>query len=91
MNKKSEHTLHCSYYQALVDRSSTWFVVAVLKSFEHMSFDRTLDIEKGLFEFFVPSSTEKYFLTIMEYLTAQGYVHDLKKLPNRLLDPAQKL
>ena len=91
MNNLTNKLPYCSYYQALVDRASTWFVVAVLKSFEHMSFDRTLDIEKGLFEFFVPSSTEKYFLKIMEYLTAQGHVHDLKKLPNRLLDPAQKL
>ncbi len=90
-NLTSLYHPYCSYYQAIVDRTSTWFVVAVLKSFEHMALDRTLENETGLFEFFVPISTEKYFLDVMEYLIAQGYVYDLKKMPNRLLDSTQKV
>lgn len=76
--------MYCSYYQAHVKRSTAWFVVAVLKSFEHMSFDRTIDSQASIFEFFVPIDTEKYFLQVMDYMQKKGYVENLKKLPNRL-------
>ncbi len=90
-NLTSNNHLYCSYYQAYVLRSECWFVVAVLKSFEHMSFDRTLDTETSLFEFYVPPTTERYFLELMEYFIDNGFVTDLRKLPNRLSDPSQKL
>ncbi len=90
-NLTRNQQLYCFYYQAHVERASCWFVVAVLKSFEHMSFDSTLNNESSLFEFFVPTSTERYFLQVMDYLADQGLVNNLKKLPNRLLDPAQKV
>lgn len=74
----------CSYYQAIVSRPDTWFLTSVLRSFEHIVFDRTLDAEAGLFEFFVPMTTEKYFLEIMREFVEKGIVSELKKLPNRL-------
>ena len=76
---------HCSYYQAVVNRTHAWFVVSVLKSFEHMAFDRTIDVAASLFEFFVPPAMEKQFISVMEHLQEQGYISELKKLPNRLL------
>ncbi len=81
----------CQYYQAQVKKEDCWFFVAILKSFEHVAFDRTIDKSSSLFEFFVPQATERYFLKIMAYFQEDGTVYNLKKLPNRLLDPAQKL
>ena len=91
MNTLTSKPTYCAYYQAIVDRSATWFVVAVLKSFEHVAFDRTLDTTTGLFEFFVPQSTEPYFLMVMDYLHKQGLIENLQKLPNRLSDPRERL
>lgn len=77
-------SLYCSYYQAYVQRELCWFVTASLRSYEHVAFDRTLDPVTSLFEFFVPQTTEKYFLEVMAYFESEGLVSELKKLPNRL-------
>jgi hypothetical protein len=82
---------YCSYYQALVDKTFCWYVVAILKSYDHLAFDRTLDTPTNLFEFYVPESREAEFLTLMDYFKSQHLVSDLKKLPNRLMDPEQEL
>ncbi len=79
----------CQYYQARVMRKECWFFVGIMRSLEHMSFDRTFDLATSLFEFFVPASMEDQFLSIMDYFQKQGVVHDLKKLPNRLMDPLE--
>jgi hypothetical protein len=81
MNAES---LYCSYYQAHVERELCWLVTAGLRSYEHISFDRTLDPETSLFEFFVPRDCEKYFLTVMTYFEEIGLVRNLCKMPNRL-------
>ena len=77
----------CRYYQAHINRPLCWFFVAVLRSMEHMAFDRTLDKESSLFEFFVPDSTDKFFKEVMEAFHKRGVVLDWKELPNRLDDP----
>ena len=82
-------SVYCSYYQAHVQRELCLYVVAALRSYEHLAFDRTLDPETSLFEFFVPSSTEHYFLTLMNYLESEGLIYDLKKVPNRLINSDQ--
>jgi len=46
--------MYCSYYQAEVAKPTTWFLVSTLRANEHLCFDRTLDKEHGIFEFFVP-------------------------------------
>lgn len=79
-----ESSLYCSYYQAQVQRELCWYVTAALRSYEHISFDRTLDPKTSLFEFFVPHSTEKPFLALMTYFQSEGLVRNLQKLPNRL-------
>jgi hypothetical protein len=75
------------YYRAHVVEKECWFLVAVLRSFEHLAFDRTYDKQTSTFEFFVPEGCEETFLTIMAYFTQQGVITSLQKLPNRLLDP----
>ncbi len=86
-----ESSLYCSYYQAQVQRELCWYVTAALRSYEHISFDRTLDPATSLFEFFVPVSTEKPFLALMNYFQAEGLVHNLKKLPNRLANLTEQV
>ena len=77
----------CHYYQAHVVREEAWFFVAIARSYEHVMFDRTLDPRTSIFEFFVPTDTEPYFLEVMSRLMDQGVVTDLKSLENRLKDP----
>ncbi len=76
---------YCSYYQAHISRPQTLGMVSILKSFDHVCFDRTLDAATGLFEFFVPESQEPFFLKLMAYFEREGTVSNLQKLPNRLL------
>lgn len=83
--------MHCPYYQARIKRSECWFLVAVLKSYEHVAFDRALDAHESIFEFFVAPSMEDYFIELMERMKSLGVISDLQKLPNRLLDAGQKL
>jgi len=77
---------YCSYYQAQIDRQMTWFFVGCLKSYDHLAFDRTLDAESGLFEFFVPVDMEVHFLKFMDYFQDKEIVSNFKKLPNRLIN-----
>lgn len=79
----------CFYYHAQIKRNEAWFFVSVLKSWEHVAFDRTIDVERSLFEFFVPPSMEPYFLQLMQLMEKQGVVTNLQKLPNRLADPLE--
>lgn len=79
--------MYSLYYQAHVDPAMCWFVTSALKSYEHLAFDRTIDVPNSIFEFFVAPSVEPWFLEIMTYMSEQGYVSDLKKLPNRLMEP----
>lgn len=76
--------MNCHYYQAHVFRADCWFFVALLRSFEHVAFDRTLDLEASIFEFFVPQEMEQQFLSIMSYFQKKGIVSHLTSLPNRL-------
>ncbi len=79
---------YCQYYQGQVKRNDCWFFVGIMRSFEHLMFDRTIDLPSSTFEFFVPDSMEEQFLSIMDYFQKKGIVSNLQKLPNRLLDPA---
>lgn len=76
----------CLYYQAEIKKEKVWFVAGVLRSFEHLAFDRTIDKEQSLFEFFVPQDLENYFLQVMNYFGHEGMIKNLQKLPNRLGD-----
>ena len=80
---------YCTYYQARVKDGDATLLVGVLKNVGHVCFDRTLENETGLFEFFVPRDQNDLFLAIMADFEAMGSVTGLTELPNRLLDPAQ--
>lgn len=82
---------YCSYYTAYVDKPLCWYVVAILKSYEHLAFDRTLDTPTNLFEFYVPADREPEFLRLMEYFKTQNLVSELTKKENRLMQPGQEL
>ena len=77
---------YCSYYQAQIDKKNHLFLVGGLKYFDHVCFDRTLDTQKGLFEFFVPADQEDQFLAIMDGMKKRGIVNQLVKMNNRLTE-----
>jgi len=83
-----EESMYCSYFQAKISKQDAWFFVAVLRSWEHLVLDRTIDKQESIFEFFVPSCLEDQFLDLMHYFEKEGIVSDLKKLSNRLADPS---
>ncbi len=66
-------------------------MTGILRSFEHLCFDRTIDKEHSVFEFYVPPSLEGSFEEIMRYFEKEGIVCDLQKMQNRLLDPNEKV
>lgn len=76
--------LYCLYYQANIKSSECYFFVAILRSLEHVAFDRTLDKKTSLFEFFVPEATYKEFLAFIKDFQNMGIVSNFKELPNRL-------
>ena len=76
----------CLYYQAKVVKEQCWFMAATLRSFEHLTFDRTIDPKESIFEFFVPEGLEGYFLEIMEYYISIGLISNLNKLQNRFAE-----
>ena len=76
---------YCSYFQAHVVKKDTLFFVATVRSNDHLMFDRTFDVDRGIFEFFVPIDNEERFVQLMKYYEEQEIVSDLKKLPNRLM------
>ncbi len=84
----------CLYYQAHVKKQENIYFVGILKSYDHLCFDRTLDAKGApdatIFEFFVPPLHETFFLTLMDYFKKQGTVTNLIKVPNRLLNPSEK-
>lgn len=79
---------YCQYYQVNIKKEDAWFFVAVLRSYEHIAFDRTLDKATSLFEIFVPEATEHVFLALMDYFQKEGIAQNLIKLPNRLIQEA---
>ena len=77
--------MYCIYYQAHVPPRHCWFVLAILKSFEHVCLSRTLDQATSMVEFFVPSDMHGYFQEVMSYLVQEQLVTNLTILPNRLV------
>lgn len=84
-------TSYCSYYQAHVVPKDCWFVTGILRSFEHLCFDRTIDKEHSVFEFYVPLDFVITFENVMKHFEQQGVVSNLKRLENRLRDANVKL
>lgn len=73
------------YFQATVVKELCWLVTSSLRFSEHVAFDRALNKEESLFEFFVAPDSLDVFLQIMNTLEREGVVFNLVQLPNRLL------
>jgi hypothetical protein len=76
--------MYCVYYQAHIIKEKVWFFVGALRSFEHLAFERTIDKEKSIFEFFIAPDLEHYFLDLIAYFEKKGILTRVEKLPNRL-------
>ena len=74
----------CDYFQACIPQSRVWFVTAVLRSCEHVAFDRTIDAQKSIFEFFVAPDLRETFVALMNFFQTHGLINNLVELPNRL-------
>lgn len=74
------------YYQARVQKELCWMVTASLRFCEHVAFDRTVEKDDSIFEFFVAPDLESVFLDVAQKLLDRGVFLDLQKLPNRLID-----
>ncbi|KKP29297.1 MAG: hypothetical protein UR12_C0010G0014 [candidate division TM6 bacterium GW2011_GWF2_30_66] len=85
------HKNYCLYYQAHVKKELCWFMVAVLRSCEHVAFDRTISKADSVFEFFVPELMQKYFEEIMACFLKDGVITYCKQLDNRLLVDGSEL
>jgi hypothetical protein len=83
--------LYSSYYQARVEKAQTWYVAGILRSFDHLVFDRTIDKAHGVIEYYVTVGAEEHFEEIMRHFVQHNMVHDFVKLPNRLADPSQEV
>lgn len=79
----------CVYYQAWVKPSECWYLTAILRSYEHLAFDRTIDVENSIFEFFVPEMMVPFFENVMKEFEIQGIIKDLQRKENRLKLEAQ--
>ena len=75
---------YCLYYQAHVPTLHCGIFVALMRSLEHIAFDRTLDVATSTFEFFVPADQKNEFLQFMRFCENKNLISDWKELPNRL-------
>jgi hypothetical protein len=80
---------YSAYYTAYIKKEACGLLVSILRSFEHLVFDRTLDKATSYFEFFVAPGEEKTFLEVMHYFEQEGIVQNLTKKQNRLMDPEE--
>ncbi len=74
----------CAYYQAWVKPSECWVLTAILRSYDHLAFDRTVDVDNSIFEFFVPEQLSHVFESVMQQFISRGIVSDLTRKENRL-------
>lgn len=74
------------YYQAKVQKELCWLVTSTMRFCEHVAFDRTVEKDDSIFEFFVAPDMETEFLDVAHKLLKRRVFLDLQKLPNRLID-----
>jgi len=79
------NNLFSLYFQAHVKKELCWMVSATLKYVDHVAFDRTLDKNESLFEFFVSPDLEGDFLDMMHKFVKHGIILEFKKIPNRFV------
>ena len=73
------------YYQACVQKELCWMVTATIRYLDHVAFDRTVDKENSIFEFYVAPDLEAEFLSVANRLLEHKVFLTLEKLPNRMM------
>lgn len=73
------------YYQARVQKELCWMVTATIRFMDHVAFDRTVDKEQSIFEFYVAPDLEAEFLSVANRLIKHKVFLTLEKLPNRMM------
>lgn len=81
--------MFCSYYRARVEQRAALFLVAMLKSIDHLCFDRSYEEQEGIFEFFVPHEMEQTFEKLIALFQKTGEITEFQKLPNRLANSSE--
>ncbi len=77
--------MYCQYYQANVNTPCTHFITGILRSHEHLVFERAIDgRNSSIIEFFVPQDSERLFIDIMHHFVELGYIFSFEKKENRL-------
>ncbi len=59
--------------------------MGILRAEEHMSFNRTFNVENNILEFFIAPGYEEYFVPLLHYLKDTGHLMWLEKKENRLM------
>jgi len=72
------HVQYSAYYKAYVPKEKVWFFVATIRSFDHLLFDRTCDVENSIFELFVAPDRVEEFEALMSWYQKNGYVEWLQ-------------
>ncbi len=73
------------YYQAFVQKELCWMVTATIRYMDHVAFDRTIDKENSIFEFYVAPDLEHEFLDVAHRLLKHKVFLSFEQLPNRLM------
>ena len=73
------------YYQAQVQKELCWMVTATIRFCDHVAFDRTIDKEGSIFEFYVAPDLQDEFLLIAHKLLERKIFLTLVQMPNRLM------
>ena len=71
--------MYSLYFQAQVNKKETWFLAATLRSFEHLAFDRTVDKQAGIFEFFCNAASRRAICAAYELLFRARYYYVVQK------------
>lgn len=73
------------YFQAHVQKELCWIVTSTMRFTEYVAFDRTVNKENSVFEFFVSPDLETVFLSLIDKLMKRGVILKFQKMPNRLI------
>lgn len=71
------------YYQAEVIPHTIWLVTSILRNEDGWAFDRALENNSTVLEFFVSPSYEAEFCSFMDYCLEKKLLLSFQKLPNR--------
>jgi hypothetical protein len=72
------------YYQATIIPNKIWLITSLLRNEDGWAFDRALEGNPSILEFFVSPSYEEEFSSFMNYCLEEGLITSFSKMDNRL-------